>query len=91
MRLLLSLLLVLFLFFLLRSVLQGLLASNNKSRLDASRPQRSSGVKLGKMEKDPVCGTYVDVATSIQGVFRGKTKHFCSQECLDTYKRGESM
>jgi YHS domain-containing protein len=57
-----------------------------KAKLDAERPQRSSGVKLGKMEKDPVCGTYVDVATSIHGVFRGETKHFCSQECLDKYK-----
>jgi YHS domain-containing protein len=54
--------------------------------LGADRPQRSSGVKLGKMEKDPVCGTYVDVATSIHGVFRGETKHFCSQECLNKYK-----
>lgn len=87
MRLLLPLLLVLFLFFLLRSVLQGLMASGNKSRLDSSRPQRSGGVKLGKMEKDPVCGTYVDVATSIHGVFRGETKHFCSQECLEKYKQ----
>ena len=87
MRFLVPLFLVLFLFFLLRSVLQGLLASTDKSRLDASRPQRSSGVKLGKMEKDPVCGTYVDVTTSVDGVFRGETKHFCSQECLNKYKQ----
>ena len=87
MRLLVPLLLVLFLFFLLRSVLRGLLVSTEKSRLDASRPQGSSGVKLGKMEKDPVCGTYVDVATSIHGVFRGETKHFCSQECFNKYKQ----
>lgn len=87
MRFLVPLLLVLFVFFLLRSVLQGLLASTEKSRLDASRPKRSSGVKLGKMEKDPVCGTYVDVASSIQGVFGGETKHFCSQECLNKFKR----
>jgi YHS domain-containing protein len=87
MRFLIPLFLVLFVFFLLRSVLRGLLASNEKSRLGASRPQRSSGVKLGKMEKDPVCGTYVDVATSAHGVFGGETKHFCSQECLDKYKQ----
>lgn len=87
MRLLFPLFLFLFVFFLLRSVLRGLLASTEKSRLDASRPQRSSGVKLGKMEKDPVCGTYVDVATSFHGVFRGETKHFCSQECLNKYNQ----
>jgi YHS domain-containing protein len=87
MRFLVPLLLILFLFFLLRSVIQRLLASTEKSRLDAGRPQRSGGVKLGKMEKDPVCGTYVDVATSVHGVFRGETKHFCSQECLNKYKQ----
>jgi YHS domain-containing protein len=87
MRLLVPLFLVLFLFYLLRSVLQGLLASTEKAKLDASQPQGRSGVKLGKMEKDPVCGTYVDVATSIHGVFRGETRHFCSQECMNKYKQ----
>ncbi len=89
MRFLVPLFLVLFLFFLLRSVLQGLLASTEKSKLDSSQPRGSSGVKLGKMEKDPVCGTYVDVATSVHGVFRGETKHFCSQECLNKYKQAQ--
>jgi YHS domain-containing protein len=87
MRFLIPLLLILFIFFLLRSVFRGLLASTEKSRLDASRPERSSGVKLGKMEKDPVCGTYVDVVTSVHGVFGGDTIHFCSQECLNKYKK----
>ena len=87
MRFLVPLLLILFLFFLLRSVLQGLLASTKKSSLDTGRAQRSSGLKLGKMEKDPVCGTYVDVATSLRGVFEGETRHFCSQECLNKYRQ----
>ena len=86
MRLLIPIFLVLFLFFLLRSVLQGLLASTDKAKFGADRPQRSSRVKLGKMEEDPVCGTYVDVATSIHEVFRGETQHFCSHECLNKYK-----
>lgn len=87
MRFLIPLFLILFLFYLLRSVLQGLLASTEKSKLDESRPHRSGNVKLGKMEKDPVCGTYVDVATSVHGVFGGETKHFCSQECLSKYRQ----
>lgn len=86
MRLLIPIFLVLVLFFLLRSVLQGLLAAPEKAKLGADRPQRRGGVKLGKMEKDPVCGTYVDVVTSIHSNFRGETKHFCSQECLKKYK-----
>jgi YHS domain-containing protein len=87
MRLLVPLLLILFLFFILRSILQGLLASTEKANHSAGRQPRGGGVKLGKMEKDPVCGTYVDVATSIHGVFGGQTVHFCSQECLDKYKQ----
>ncbi|MBM3803943.1 MAG: YHS domain-containing protein [Acidimicrobiia bacterium] len=88
MRLLVPLFLILFLIFLLRSILQGLRSSSAKSRFDGSRPQRGgSGVKMGKMEKDPVCGTYVDIATSVRGVFAGETKHFCSQDCLNKYKR----
>jgi YHS domain-containing protein len=89
MRFLIPLFLILFLFFLLRSVVQGLLASTEKSKLDESRGRRSGGVKLGKMEKDPVCGTYVDVATSVHGVFGGDTKHFCSQECLSKYRQSQ--
>ncbi|MCI0417916.1 MAG: hypothetical protein L0387_15125 [Acidobacteria bacterium] len=89
MRLLVSLLLFLLIFYLLRSVLRGLLGTAQQSRLDASGRQRQSGVKLGKMEKDPVCGTYVDVATSVHAAFGGETKHFCSQECLNKYKKSQ--
>ena len=87
MRLLVPLFLILFLFFLLRSVLQGLLSSTEKSRLDASRPQRSSGVKLGKMEKDPVCGTYVSPEISSKLEKSGHITHFCSAECRERYGR----
>ena len=87
MRLLVPLILILFLFFMLRSILQGLLATTEKAKHSGGRQFRDGGVKLGKMEKDPVCGTYVDVATSIHGVFGGQTVHFCSQECLEKYKQ----
>ena len=87
MRLLVPLFLILFLFFIVRSVLRGLLASTETLKQGPSGSRRSSGVKLGKMEKDPVCGTYVDVATSVHGVFGGQTKHFCSPECLNKYKQ----
>jgi len=87
MRLLAPLLLILFLFLMLRSIVQGLVSSTAKQKPDPDRQQRSGGVKLGKMEKDPVCGTYVDVVTSIHAVFAGQTKHFCSEECLNKYKQ----
>lgn len=39
----------------------------------------------GKLVKDPVCGTYVDVEGSIS-VRDGSTVHrFCSYECRDTF------
>ena len=87
MRFLVPLFLILFLYFLLRSVVKSLMSSAEKARLDATGPQRGSHVKLGKMEKDPVCGTFVDIATSVHGVFGAETKHFCSQECLDKYRQ----
>ena len=86
MRFLIPLFLILFLLFLARSVLRGLVATAQKMK-PGGRPDRSGGVKLGKMEKDPVCGTYVDVATSVHGVFGGQVKHFCSQDCLNKYKQ----
>ena len=47
---------------------------------------KQSNVKQGKMEKDPVCGTYVDVNTSLQKSFSGKTMYFCSPECLERFR-----
>jgi YHS domain-containing protein len=37
------------------------------------------------MEKDPVCGTYVDVASSLHDTFGGQIKYFCSSQCLSKY------
>ena len=53
-------------------------------------PSRSRGstVKQGTMEKDPVCGTYVDTDSALRRSFRGETKYFCSAECLEKFKQG---
>ena len=39
----------------------------------------------GELKKDPVCGTYIAAATSLQEKVGGQTFHFCSQECRDKY------
>lgn len=86
------LLLFLLLFYFLRQVLQVLIpglfprGENKASRQVGA--ERNLRVKHGTMEKDPVCGTYVDVATSLQLTADGETLYFCSSGCMDKFKRG---
>ena len=90
MRFLFQILAFLLLFYLVRSILRALLpAAFSQSKFDKTEPENSSrarAVKQGKMEKDPVCGTYVDVATSLHESFAGETKYFCSSNCLNKFK-----
>src|SRR5256885_2341029 len=91
MRFLFQILAFLVLFYFVRSILRALLpAVFSQSRLDNTEPENSTrgrAVKQGKMEKDPVCGTYVDVATSLHESFAGETKYFCSSNCLNKFKQ----
>ena len=49
-------------------------------------PRPSNQIPLsGELKKDPVCGTYIAAATSIQEKVGGQTVHFCSRECRDKY------
>jgi YHS domain-containing protein len=41
----------------------------------------------GELKKDPVCGTFVAVASSIKTTVKGETIHFCSTACRDKYRR----
>jgi YHS domain-containing protein len=88
MRLLLPLFLILIAFYFLRYILRGLIQGESRSSFGSagSGREQQRNVKTGKMEKDPVCGTYVDVTTSIQGTFDGEPKYFCSSDCLNKYK-----
>jgi len=47
-------------------------------------PREQSG---GELKKDPVCGTFVAVASSIKATVKGETIHFCSTACRDKYRR----
>jgi YHS domain-containing protein len=39
----------------------------------------------GELRKDPVCGTFVPVSTSLKRVVNGETVYFCSADCRDRY------
>jgi YHS domain-containing protein len=40
----------------------------------------------GELKKDPVCGTFVAVASSIKRNVDGEVIHFCSTACRDKYQ-----
>jgi YHS domain-containing protein len=39
----------------------------------------------GELKKDPVCGTFVAVTSSIKRNVDGQVIHFCSTACRDRY------
>jgi hypothetical protein len=61
--------------------------SRQGARRGAPRAQApAGGIKnLGKMVKDPVCGTYVDPTLAITLVCGGEIISFCSAACRDQY------
>jgi YHS domain-containing protein len=89
MKFLLRILSLLLLFFLLRNILKSIFAPRPSNR-QAAEPEPFSGprkIREGRMEKDPICGTYVDVASSLNLSRGGETHYFCSSECLEKYKK----
>ena len=90
MKWLIQILLVVSLFMFVRGILRTLFSSKQApSNFKASNPfnTEQSKVKQGKMEKDPVCGIYVDVNTSLQKYLGGKPMYFCSSDCLEKFKK----
>lgn len=53
--------------------------------LDRMERPAAPPTRHGTVKRDPVCGTYVDVAVSVQEHAHGETLHFCSERCRDTY------
>ena len=49
----------------------------------AAQPARQQSG--GELKKDPVCGTFVAVASSIKRNVNGEVIHFCSTACRDKY------
>jgi uncharacterized protein len=40
-----------------------------------------------EMVQDPQCHTYIPKETTLRTIINGEVYYFCSQECLDEYKR----
>jgi YHS domain-containing protein len=60
-------------------------APRGENRTAGSRG--SSQVRVGKTERDPVCGMFVSTELSHRLVRGSETLHFCSQECLERYQK----
>jgi len=78
----LPLLLIWFLRNILRSIFAGM-NSQVSTRPSRPAPTVSPG---GELKKDPVCGTYVAVDTSVSKRINGQTFYFCSPACRDKYR-----
>ncbi|MDD5543078.1 MAG: YHS domain-containing protein [Acidobacteriia bacterium] len=70
-----------FLLFLLLRVIRSLFSRPSKPRPNPSGSSPDSSAVTGRMEKDPVCGMYVDVSTALREERSGKSFFFCSEEC----------
>ncbi len=56
------------------------------ARQAGSGPRPPSVPTGGELKRDPVCGTYVPVATAVKkSVPGGEVVYFCSTECRDRY------
>jgi len=61
--------------------LKGLFSSGKARKF--ARGASSAGEE---MVKDPVCGVYVPLSSSVRKIADGRTVYFCSEKCKDSYK-----
>ncbi len=73
---------------LLRSVLEAIGKAFSGAMSSAPSPPSAGGPRgqaPQSLKKDPVCGTFVSVATAMQKTKGGETYYFCSAECRDKF------
>ena len=62
------------------------LITNDRSRKDKDEAKtKERKIATGELVKDPVCGSYVEVDSSIKVRDRKKVYHFCSYDCRQKY------
>jgi len=49
-------------------------------------PPRPSVPSGGELKKDPVCGTYISIATAVHKKVGSEMYYFCSTECRDRFR-----
>ena len=83
--LILRILLPLFLFLLVRSIIKSIFQAGRdvSRRQDAAPPPPV--VAGGELKKDPVCGTYVSASAAVTRNVKGEVVYFCSNECRDKF------
>ena len=70
-------------FWLIRSLVRTLITALTKGRFSRS----ASIAPPKKLERDPVCGTYIVAETALRISLDNKQQFFCSIECRDKYLR----
>lgn len=68
----------------LRSVI-GVILKGFSAQFKPAKPASTVPVG-GELKKDPVCGTFISTATSIQKKVGEKMYYFCSVECRDKFR-----
>jgi YHS domain-containing protein len=58
----------------------------NNSQSPGQNPRRADVPAGGELKKDPVCGTFIAAATSLQKRVGGEMYYFCSADCRDKFK-----
>ncbi len=70
----------------LRALLKSLFGTLQSSVSRPSKPSATAAPTGGELKRDPVCGTYVAVDTSVTKRVNGELLHFCSIDCRDKYR-----
>jgi YHS domain-containing protein len=76
----------LFLFFVVRGMLGSMFASRRSKAAATPAPSQPPAQPSAELRKDPVCGTYVSISTSVSRKVNGQMVYFCSEACRSQYR-----
>ena len=80
-----AILLISFLRSIIGLLIKGFAAVINTNGPSPATSRQAAVPSSSELKKDPVCGTYVPVATSVKKTVAGSVVHFCSTDCRDKY------
>ena len=76
-------------FWLLRGFVRALMRTWI-GRSDSIAPPSGHAPPSGRLERDPVCGTYVVAEAALKTSLNNEQQFFCSMQCRDKYLRSRS-
>lgn len=77
----------------LESAVRGFMGHGNAKSSGGEAPFDTSQKKDprgGTTVRDPVCGMFVSTEVSHRLHWHGETLHFCSEECLNQYRKSKT-